>query len=74
MHDALYSDSATLTDAKASNNKVRVIISDTNRTESNARTIPYAQIYRDRTGIMETPEDRLTRAFEPPTDEIENSA
>ena len=37
----------------------RILIANPNKSESNTRSIPYAEYYRTRTGVIETPIQRL---------------
>ncbi len=71
MPDAPQHIPATLTDARLIS-KVHVVVAGADRNESNVRTVPYVDIYRQRNSVMETPESRLSRAAEPVTEEIES--
>jgi hypothetical protein len=53
----------SLTEAQA-RSRTRVTIARTEASESNARAVPYADYYRDRSAVMETPTERLQRATE----------
>jgi len=53
----------TLTEAQ-NQSRIKVYIVEMNRTRSTSRIIPYSEIYRERTGIMETPAEHLQKAVE----------
>jgi hypothetical protein len=57
---------ATITEARAKSGYNFVILGrDSN--ESNSRTLPYAELYRSRTSIMETPAEYIQKASEDET-------
>ncbi len=53
----------TITEARLKSN-VSVVLTVGQSTQSNSRTIPYAELYRGRTSMMETPAENLQRAAE----------
>jgi len=58
-----YSIPENLTEAQARRGYCVVVVGSYS-TQSNSRVIPYAEIYRGRTSMMETPAEHLQRAAE----------
>jgi hypothetical protein len=54
----------TLTEALAAGRIVEMCRLENAAHLSNARQIPYAEIYRERSGLIETPIERIQRAAE----------
>jgi hypothetical protein len=52
----------TLTEAHAAGGIIEIYQGANATYLSNAREVPYAEIYRDRSGVIETPVQRLQRA------------
>ena len=53
----------TITEAE-SRGRVRFVLQDTATFETNLRVIPYGEIYRNSSAVMETPLEHLLRALE----------
>jgi len=53
----------TLTKAQV-RSRYSVIFLGDSRTQSNSRVIPYAEVYRGRSSIMETPAEHIQKAAE----------
>ena len=53
----------TITEAE-SRARIRFVLEGTATVGSNSRVIPYGEIYRDSTAVMETPVEHLLRAVE----------
>ena len=54
----------TLTEAQAAAGIIEICHGANATYLSNGREVPYAEIYRDRSGLIETPVERLQRAGE----------
>jgi hypothetical protein len=53
----------TLTEAQSRGGYSVVFVGDS-RNQSNSRTIPYAEVYRERSSVMETPAEHIQKAAE----------
>jgi hypothetical protein len=60
----------TLTEAQE-RSRFSVIIIGSYRTQSNSRFVPYAEVYRGRSSLMETPAQHLQKAVEEDKQRIE---
>lgn len=61
--DGMYSIPDSLTEAQALGG-YSVVVIGSYRTQSNSRVVPYAETYRGRSSMMETPAQHLQRAAE----------
>jgi hypothetical protein len=53
----------TLTEAQ-NKSRITILNLDINGTYSNSRIVPYSEIYRESTGIMDTPTEHFQKAVE----------
>lgn len=63
----------TLTEAQAASGIIELSRGVNTAHLSNAREVPYAEIYRERTAIMESPIERIQRAAEDEHRRLEQS-